>query len=154
MTCKGPFAFMHFPDVSFILYCCSKTFSKLGAFSQWLFFPLWIFWISFYIIMELLSNVFMFSSYVGFQITTSSKLQITKMTCKGPFSFMNFPYVSFHFTAVEKLFSTLVAFCRWFFFPFVDYLDMFVQTSSLIKLLSTKLTTEFLSFMNYKNMVL
>ena len=96
----------------------------------------------------------MFPSYVGFQITALSKCHITKMTSKGPFSFMNFPYVSFHFTAVEKLFSTLVAFCRWFFFPFVDFLDMFIHTSSLIKLLSTKLTTVFLSLMNYKSMVL
>ena len=100
-------------------------------------------------IMKELNNISVFSSYVGFQIATLSKLQITKMACKGPFSFMNFHDVTFHFTAVEKIFSTLRAFSLWFFFPFMDFLDMFIHTS-----LSTKLTIAFLLLMNYKSMVL
>jgi hypothetical protein len=104
--------------------------------------------------MKALNNIFMFSSDVGFQITTLSKLQITKMTCKGPFSFMHLSDVTSHFTTVEKIFSTLGAFSLCFFFPFMDFLDMSIHTSFLIKRLSTELTTVFLSLMNYKNMVL
>ena len=73
--------------------------------------------------MDVLSNIFVFH-YVGFQITTFSKLQITKMTCKGPFSFMNFPYVSFHFTAVEKHFPNWghLANGSFFLYGFFGYL--------------------------------
>ena len=83
--------------------------------------------------MEVLRNIFMFSFYVGFQITTFSKLQITKMTCKGPFSFMNFPYVSFHFTAVQEHFPNWGNLANGSYFPFMDFLDMFLHIIYIIK---------------------
>ena len=105
-------------------------------------------------IMKALNNISMFSSYVGFQITTLSKRHITKMTHKGPFSFMHFPNVTFHFTAVCKILVTLRAFSRRIFFSFVNFFDMIVHTRFLIEGCSTKLTTVFLPLMNHMNMVL
>ena len=99
------FFFHALPWCVFSLYCCLKTFSKLGAFSHWLFFPFMDFFdiflhmnYSIYLIMEVCSikqrfYVFLSCGFSDYRFVQTSN---HKDDSKGPFFFHALPWCVFY----------------------------------------------------------